>query len=200
MLDKSVPFLNVLMKRPAGAPIPDAPLQEGFSFHFYTEGDEKDWAEIEASVLEFSRAVDALVRFQAFFGDSVPELKRRCLFVADDKGYNVGTATIWWEYSGKRRDPWVSWVGVRPEYQGLGLGKALVSRLLQEAVEIEGDRAFYLHTQTWSHPAIRLYEKFGFCITDEPNLFKYKNDEHKEAKALLKEIYQKAGIRWEPRT
>jgi ribosomal protein S18 acetylase RimI-like enzyme len=76
-----------------------------------------------------------------------------------------------------------------PEYQGRGLSKALISYLMNMAVEIEGDRDFYLHTQTWSHRAIKLYEKFGFEITEEPNLFKYRNDEYEEAREVLKEIY-----------
>ena len=79
---------------------------------------------------------------------------------------------------------------IRPEYQGKGLSNALLSRLLELGLEIEGDRNFYLHTQTWSHRAVKLYQKFGFAITKEPNLYKYKNDQYEEAAALLEEIYK----------
>ena len=66
-----------------------------------------------------------------------------------------------------------------------------MSRLLQLSEEIEGKRKIYLHTQTWSHRAVKLYEKFGFYITKEPNLFKYANDQYEQATALLEEIYSK---------
>ena len=55
--------------------------------------------------------------------------------------------------------------------------------------EIEGDRRVYLHTQSWSHVAIQLYKKFGFYITREPDLYKYKNDEYEAAEALLEKLY-----------
>ena len=195
MLDKSVPFLNILMCRPAGAPIPQYALPEGYSFSMFAPGDEKEWAEIEASVLEFPRGVDALVHFQHRFLYAPQEIARRCLFIQNPAGEKIATATIWWEYSGKRRDPWVSYVAVKPDYQGLGLSKALLSRLLELSAEIEGDRKVYLHTQTWSHRAVKLYEKFGFYITKEPNLFKYANNQYEEATALLAEIYSRYPAR-----
>lgn len=191
MLDKSVPFLNILMCRPPEAELPLFELPEGYAFSMFQPGDEKEWAEIEASVLEFPRGVDALVHFEKRFLYAPHELERRCLFIEDPQGKKIATATIWWEYSGKRRDPWVSYVAVMPQYQGLGLSKALLSRLLQLSEEIEGKRKIYLHTQTWSHRAVKLYEKFGFYITKEPNLFKYANDQYEQATALLEEIYSK---------
>ena len=86
MLDKSVPFLNILMCRPAGAPIPQYALPEGYSFSMFAPGDEKEWAEIEASVLEFPRGVDALVHFQHRFLYAPQEAARRCLFIQNPAG------------------------------------------------------------------------------------------------------------------
>ncbi|MBR3563784.1 MAG: GNAT family N-acetyltransferase [Clostridia bacterium] len=189
MLDKSVPYLNVLMKRKAGTPIPAYSLPEGYSIVHYRKGDEKDWARIEMSVLEFDSEESALKKFREQILWAEKEVERRTLFLLSPEGKKIGTSMIWWEYSGVRRDPWVSWVSIMPEYQGKGLSKALISYLMNMAVEIEGDRDFYLHTQTWSHRAIKLYEKFGFEITEEPNLFKYKNDEYEEARAVLEKIY-----------
>ena len=190
MLDKSVPYLNILMCSPAGTKNLHYELPEGFSFAMYQPGDEREWAKIETSVLEFPTSADALLKFQDHFMGLSDELPRRCLFIQNADGEKIATATIWWEYSGKRRDPWVTYVAVRPEYQGKGLSNALLSRLLELGLEIEGDRNFYLHTQTWSHRAVKLYQKFGFAITKEPNLYKYKNDQYEEAAALLEEIYK----------
>ncbi len=193
MLDKSVPFIDVLMYRKAGTPVPVYPLPEGYSFSLFQPDDEKEWAEIETSVLEFKRSVDALVYFQKNYMCALPELQRRCLFVNDPAGKKVATSTIWWEYTGQRRDPWVSWVSVRPDYQGHGLGKAIISKVLRLGIEIEGDRDFYLKTQTWSHKAITIYEKIGFSITAEKNLWRYTNENYEKAIALLDEIYKKNG-------
>lgn len=196
MLDKSIPFLNVLMKRTPGKEIPMFPLPEGYTYAFFEEGDEKDWAELEAAVLEFPRSVDALVYFQTNFLPMLRDVKRRCIFILDPEGKKVATTTIWWEYSEKRRDPWISWVSVLPEYQGLGLGKSIMSIAMQEGLAIEGDVTFYLHTQTWSHRAIPIYEKFGFHITDEAPLYKYDNKDYEKSLAALEEIYEKAGYPW----
>ena len=131
---------------------------------------------------------------RSYISNIVSSMRRR-LFIQNPAGEKIATATIWWEYSGKRRDPWVSYVAVKPDYQGLGLSKALLSRLLELSAEIEGDRKVYLHTQTWSHRAVKLYEKFGFYITKEPNLFKYANNQYEEATALLAEIYSRYPAR-----
>lgn len=190
MLDKSVPYFNILMCREPGTPIPDVSLPEGYSFHLFREGNEKDWVEIETSVLEFdgdrARALD---KFNSHFGWAPEELKRRCVFLADPDGRYIGTATIWWEYSGQRRDPWLSYVAIRPEYQGKGLSKPLIAELLKLCLTIEGDCRIYLHTQTWSHIAVQLYRKFGFYITREPDLYKYRNDEYVQAEEILSQLY-----------
>jgi len=55
-------------------------------------------------------------------------------------------------------------------------------------IEIEGDRVFYLHTQTWSHKAVRLYERAGFYITDEADLQGHANDRYTEAIAVLNQL------------
>lgn len=189
MLDKSVKLLNVLMKRPAGIPILEYELPDGFSFHYFKPGDGISWADIEISVLEFDTQEKAIAKFSHYAAPEADTMLRT-LFIRDDHtGKYIGTATIWWEYSGLRRDPWVSYVAIMPEYQGRGLSNALISEILKRSVTIEGDRNIYLHTQTWSHRAIRLYQKFGFYITDEPDLYKYKNDQYEEATALLNEIY-----------
>lgn len=185
MLDKSVPFYNVLMKREKGKPLFEHSLPDQFRFVMFKTGDENDWAEIEASVGEFDNKELALQYFRGSYMLYPKELERRCLFIEDNTGKKVGTLTVWWTYTGKRRDPWIHWVAVRPEYQGLGLGMALVSRGMKLLIEIEGDRNTYLHTQTWSYKAIGIYMKAGFEITQEKGLGGYKNNKFVKAKAIL---------------
>ena len=191
MLDKSIPYFDVLMHRKKGTPVPRFALPDGFAFSFFQPGDEKSWAEIETSVLEFSGEPDALMYFRENYMPQISELEKRCLFVEDQKHAKVATSTAWWDYSGAKRDPWLHWVAVNPQYQNLGLGKAIISRATQLMVEIEGDRDFYLHTQTWSHKAVKIYEKVGYRITEEKNLRGYTNENYEKAIAVLAQVYSK---------
>ncbi|MGE8207335.1 GNAT family N-acetyltransferase [Heyndrickxia sp. NPDC080065] len=187
MLDKSIPYFNVIMKRPAGNPPPDFLLPEGFSFVWFTEGKEQKWAEIEASVGEFSNTEDALSYFQKTYIPFLDELKKRLLFVQDREGNEVGTITCWWDITGAKRDAAIHLFAVKKEYQCLGLGKALVSECINRLLQLEGDKAIFLHTQTWSYKAIGLYLKVGFNIVEEGSFAQYKN-EYEQAIPLLKEV------------
>ncbi len=187
MLDKSVEFHRVIMHRKQGTPVPESDLPEGFKYVTFEKGDEKEWAEIETSVGEFERAVDALVFFQENYMPYLDELKRRTIFIENDEGQKVATLTNWWNYTGKRRDPWLHWVAVRPEFQNLGLGKAVIFEGMQRMIEMEGDRDVYLPTQTWSYKAIGIYQKAGFEITDEKGLGGFEN-EYEKAMPVLENL------------
>ena len=191
MFDKSVPYFDVIMHRSAGSPIPEYKLPEGYKFVFFQMGDEKDWGDIQESVGGYDTDVEAMLKFQSKYTQMPDEIVRRCIFVESPEGERVGTVMIWWEYSGLRRDPWLNYVAVKPTHQGKGICQAMLCHMLHMAIDIEGDRDMYLHTQTWSHQAIRIYEKFGFQITKEPNLYKYANDQYVQAQTVLRDIYSK---------
>lgn len=186
MLDKTIPYYHVLMKREKGSPLKEYKLPENFRFTMFKSGDENQWAEIEASVGEFENAADALVYFQTNYLPYINELERRCIFIEDENGEKVATLTIWWSYTGKRRVPWINWVAVKAGYQGLGLGKAIFFEGIKMLIEIEGDVDVYLHTQTWSYKAINIYKKAGFEITGEKPVGKYENNDYSEVIELLR--------------
>jgi len=170
MIDKSIPYVDILMKREAGTPFPDFPLPEGYRFVLFKDGDETEWAEITASAGEFDRE----------------ELKRRCTFVETTEGEKVATCTAWWSYTGERRDPWLHWIAVKAGYQGLGLGKSVVAEGMRRMIAIEGDRDMYLHTQTWSYKAFNIYRKMGFQITREKGLGGCDTNDYDRAMEILK--------------
>jgi len=188
MLDKTVPFAKIRMVRPAGTPIPDFPLPEGYRFVFYTDGAEKDWARIETSVGEFESEFAALMLFKEEFMPYVDELYRRCIFIETQDGKKVATSNAWWAFVDDERRAWLHWVAVDAEYLGLGLGKAIVSKVTKLLEEIEGDVDFYLNTQTWSYKAINIYKKCGYIPTDEKILYgrKYRGHYKKAIKILEK--------------
>jgi GNAT superfamily N-acetyltransferase len=187
VLDRTVPYFDVIMKRPAGVNIPLHVLPKGFSLMGFTEGKEIKWAEIETAVGEFKNTALALAYFQERYLPHTDELRRRLMFVQTENGEDIGTITSWWNYTGSRRDPSVHWLAVRSEYQGMGIGTALVSACLQRLREIEGDKDVYLHTQTWSHRAIGIYLKLGFKLVRQETFGDYRN-EYEWAMPVLRSV------------
>jgi GNAT superfamily N-acetyltransferase len=179
LLDKSIPYYNVIMKRSAGNTFPNSSLPEGYKFTWYVPSEEKKWAEIEASAGEFENTKQGLDYFWTEYMPFIDELKRRLLFIQNKDGEKIGTITSWWNLTGERRDPSIHWLAVKNEYQGLGLGKALVSECLNRLLLLEGDKDIFLHTQTWSYKAIGLYLKVGFEILESESFGHYKNDYEK---------------------
>lgn len=166
-MDKSLKFYNVYMKRDAGTTYKKYELPKGYHFKPFKAGDEKHWAEIEGSVDQFDSSLDALIYFQKTYLPYLKELERRHIFIENEDGKKIATAMIWWEYVGKKRFPWIHWIAVHKDYQGLGLGKAIITECINMMLDIEGDKDAYLHTQTWSYKAIGIYKSEGFYITPE---------------------------------
>lgn len=176
LLDKSIPYYNVIMKRGSGIPVSHFSLPEGYSFVWFTEGKEKKWAEIETSVGEFPNIDEAIKYFQSNYLPFMDELKRRLVFVQNEEEEEVGTITGWWNTTGTNRVPSIHWFAVKKEYQGCGLGKALVAESLNKLILLEGDKDVFLHTQTWSYKAISLYLKSGFEIISSGSFANFKNE------------------------
>ena len=174
------------MRRKAGTPVPPSPLPDGYRFAFFNDGDEASWAKIETSVLEFDSEFAALLHFKKKFVPFTDELKRRCIFIENGGGEKIATSMAWWNSVGVQRRPWLYWVAVAPEYQDLGLGKAIISRITKLMVELEGDTDFYLGTQTWSYKAVNIYIRYGYEPTDEKELYKEKGDNYRKAMRILK--------------
>ncbi len=176
MLDKSIPYFDILMLRKSGKDLPRYRLPKGYSIVSFLPGDEENWAKIETAVGEFDSAAEALSLYGKYFLCYPGEAERRTIFIQTAEGDKIGTATSWWNYIGPKRMPSLEWIAVKPEYQGLGLGKAIVFEGLRRMVLIEGDRDIFLHTQTWSYRAIGIYLKAGFEFIKSNSFGSYKND------------------------
>lgn len=188
MLDKTLPYYNIIMKRYKGAKVPEPHLPEGYIFKLYLDGDEISWAEIMTSVGEFDNYEEALEYLKKEYLPFREELMKRLVFIVAADGNKIGTLTNWWNFTYNRRDPSIHWVGVKPEYQGLGLGKALVFEGMRRMIDTEGDRDFFLHTQTWSYKAISIYLKAGYEIVKDETFSDYTNDYEKALKTIKDKI------------
>lgn len=187
MLNKSIPYYNVIMKRSYNTPILNFELPSGYSFYWFTEGKEEQWAKIETSVGEFENINVALKYFNTHYLPYFDELKKRLLFIQNKDGQEIGTITSWWDFAGHERVPSIHWFAVKSDYQGFGLGKALVSECLNRLLLLEGKKDIFLHTQTWSYKAVGLYLKSGFEIIKDESFANYKND-YEQAMPVLKKV------------
>jgi RimJ/RimL family protein N-acetyltransferase len=176
LLDKSIPYHTVLMKRPREAPFAESKLPDGFFFTKYEPGDDVHWAEIEASVLEFANAAESLQYFREKYLPEVEDISKRTIFINTSDHEKVGTLTSWCNYAGDIRQSSLHWVGIKPEFQGRGLGRPLVNFGIKTIFELDGIQDIYIYTQTWSHKAVAVYLKEGFQFLKGESFGGFKDD------------------------
>jgi GNAT superfamily N-acetyltransferase len=155
-------------------------MPDGFSLRWYQPGDEAHWLRIQIAADRFNQCTPEL--FQDQFGpaaghglqsasafkrrsgmnSALHELGERQCYLLAPTAEVIGTGTAWFkdDFEGAR---WgrVHWMAIAPEFQGRGLGSALLTAICQRLRELGHERA-YLTTSTARVPAIRLYLKFGF--------------------------------------
>ncbi|MFP4385165.1 MAG: GNAT family N-acetyltransferase [Spirochaetia bacterium] len=163
MLDKSVPYIGVIMVKTKKG-YPDFQLPQEYRFHMYEPGDELKWAELEASVDEFADEKEASTLFEKVYMPRQKELPERLVFITGKDGFAATGTMLDGTHFGSVL-PRVHWVSVHPDHQGRGLAKSLMTRLLD--IHAGLDKRYpvypvYLTTQTWSYKAVNIYKKFGF--------------------------------------
>ena len=186
MPDRTIPYYNIIMKceKPhAATPV----LPEGFRFHMYRDGDEKDWAWLEYEIGDFSSTAEAEQYFlSSYRGHSRLDIRERCVFVLDECGRFVGSCIAWKDI--RRSAPVASlhWLVTAPGHQGRGIGKALCQRVMQ-IFSAHGEFPVYLHTQPWSWKAVLLYAGQGFRLQRTDTFSHYEN-QFDQAREVLKDI------------
>ena len=193
MLDKSVPFHTIIMKRPYKNAPAQICLPENFIVRTYKPGDEIGWAEIETLVLEFDSIQKALECHKGYLSN-MEELRKRQWFAVSPNGIIAATATAWWAQTPKGNIPVVHALGCRPEFQGKGLGKAVAVKMLESFYELEQDKEVWLDTQTWSYKAIGLYIDLGF-IPLKKDVYNSTKNEYEQAVPILREHMEKELFR-----
>ena len=83
------------------------------------------------------------------------EFYNQCLFICDKNDKPVATCFLWKAY-GKIYT--IHWLKVLKEYEGLGLGRAILTEVLKYIPD--NYYPIYLHTQPGSFRAIKLYTDF----------------------------------------
>lgn len=150
-------------------------LPKGYHFEFYKDGDRDSWIEIERSAKEFSSYAEGLSAWNKYYFGKENELKNRMVFVVNDSGEKVATATAFYDIKGKDKSGsgWLHWVAVKRAYQGKGLSKPLVSYTLKVMSSLGYTHA-KIPTQTTTWLAVKIYLDFGFKPISENAVNSYK--------------------------
>ncbi len=153
-------YLPITMVRQTLDGIPDHPLPDGYRLRPYEPGDRRTWVTIWQATEPFLTITPET--FDVEFGDDLPAMPKRCLFLVAPDGADVGTATAWYtrKYRGKA---WgrLHWLALLPSHQGRGLSKPLAAAVLKRMRSL-GHRRAMLGTQTPRLAAIRTYLDVGF--------------------------------------
>lgn len=110
---------------------------------------------------------------------------QKCLFVCNKDNKPIGTCFAWKAY-GKITS--IHWFKVLQEYEGKGIGRALLSIVMKSLSE--SDYPVFLHSQPDSYRAIKLYSDFGFELLSDPQIGNRQND-LQECLPILKEYMPK---------
>lgn len=161
-LDKSIQHIGVIMEKFDANIYPRFELPSNYSFVNYYEGLEKEWARLQLEVEQADALEEAEEQFSKEFLPYKEDLYKQMIFVKNDKDEIVATSCIWnGRMFGDDRMR-IHWVAVSPKYQGLGISKAMMTKLLDIYNELGNERYIHLTSQTWSYKAINIYIKFGF--------------------------------------
>jgi len=185
MIDRSIPYYNLIL-RCDKIHTHSASLPGNYHFKMYDDGDEKHWAELECEIGDFSSVEEAETYFRRNYCKQIDELKKRCVFVVDDKGNVVGSCIAWHDLKDKATVASLHWLVVSPKHQGKHIGLALCQKVM-EIFKKSGEFPVYIHTQPWSYKAIFLYTKLGFKIQKTDTFSHYEN-QYIQALKTLKNI------------
>jgi len=141
------------------------PLPAGFSIRSCRRDELEIWKRVVVEEAYVDLVTDYYDKVYSMHED---EFYNRCMFVCNSDDKPVASTFIWRSYGLINT---VGWFRVLPEYEGKGLGRALLSEILKNA-----QCPIYLHTQPTSARAIKLYSDFGFKLVTDASVGYRKND------------------------
>ena len=146
-------------------------------FHFDSENDKKENYEYMSNY------------FDNVYSANLDDFYNRCLFLCEDETDKpVATCFVWKSYN---KINTIHWFKTLKEYEGHGLGRALLSYIMRSLKE--EDYPVFLHTQPSSFRAIGLYSDFGFKIITNDSIG-YRENNYKECLPILKQFMKKESF------
>jgi len=157
-----VSHLTVRMDRPDLEGLPPFSLPPGYVLTHDTGDVLEEWTEFLTLCFPENGVFDP-ARWRSGFLDQPQYHPRGVMFIRRE-GALCATAFCWLDDPDEKETGRVHWVGVSPEYRGLGLGRQVTLAVLHHMREVALSRAM-LETQTFRIPAVRLYLGMGFTPT-----------------------------------
>ena len=185
MREQDIPDLNIFMMCDKLNEKVLTKLPDGFHIRSCRPDELKIWKEFPFDSEEDKKNYYEFMNnyFNDVYADNLDEFYKRCLFVCEDKTDKpVSTCFIWKAYN---RINTVHWFKTLKEYEGKGLGSALLSHIMVSLKK--DDYPVFLHTQPSSFRAIGLYSDFGFKIVTNKSIGFRKNN-YKESLPILKQF------------
>lgn len=161
--DDRIKYYELLLWRNNLDNIPEHKLPDGYRFVFYKSGDRDEWIEIEKSAKEFDTYEQGLTSWNRYYAGKDKELINRMVFVENENGEKVATATALYDIYGRDKSgaAWLHWVAVKRNYQSKGLSKPLIGYVLNVMKDLGYTHA-KIPTQTTTWLACKIYLDFGF--------------------------------------
>ncbi len=152
--------IPVTMARVGTADIPESQIPADYTFGSMTKEHIGLWVDIERDAEPYLTIDFAM--FTSSFGNDISEIGKRCYILYDARGCGIGTISAWREeiFRGVGYGR-IHWIAIRKEFQGLGLGKTLMTFGLRKLKKLGHVNAL-LDTQSKRIAAINLYLKYGF--------------------------------------
>ena len=163
MLDRTIPFYNTILKC-SDYSHQEISLPDGFSIVSYQPGLEKEWARLEFAIGDFGSLEEAELYFAETYLQN-PYMFSRILFAVDKDNNVAGSCIAWQDPKGESKASSLHWLVVDEKYQGIGLGRALSTAVMNIYAEHEA-LPVYIHTQPWSWKAILLYQRLKILYSD----------------------------------
>ena len=161
--DTRIKYYELLLERESLDALPEYTLPKGYRFVFYRTGDRDAWIDIEKEAKEFTSYDEGLDAWTRYYANKEDELYDRMVFVENEQGEKVATATAFYDITGRDTSgaAWLHWVAVKRSYQGKGLSKPLIRYVLGIMKDLGYSHA-KIPTQTYTWLACKIYLDFGF--------------------------------------
>ena len=183
MLGAEIPDLNLFMMCGSLCSSACSELPLGYSFRLCQMNELETWKALQIDDSEQYDAHDAVLSeyIEKVYAPRDNEFFDQCVFICNSEDRPVGTCLIWKAYNSFST---IHWLKVLPQFEGKGLGRAILSCVLKELPEDE--YPVFLHTQPSSYRAIKLYSDLGFkLLADE--VIGYRKNDIAESMPILKE-------------
>ncbi len=162
VLDKSVPFIRVLMVMPRKTVRKEIPLNTKYQYVEFDDTLKEAWCKLQLEVGLFDSLVEAKEKWESMLKEDRALFVQNFLFVADQQGELVASAGLWPGHDFEEKRLRVHFVAVKETAQHQKIAQSMLSKLCMRYDENPGKYPLYLVTQSQSYGAIALYARLGF--------------------------------------